>query len=240
MFPLGTRPFRYGRNNDNEETQLLALGQTIAQQDKSEDDNEATGSVKSGDNGDALLDNLEEWVFTSRTSPLPPADEDSDGSVPLDYSDDNETESVKASDNNEGNAGITDNAIIDGQGDNAIIDGQRDNAIIDGQRDNAETNEEIIVGTKKPVLAQQIIMELIENQATSNRMPSINGWDRKKEEFGEMLNGYESPTSRTIQVDVGLATLMIISAVAENTNRINLAAQQEQREIMMKQAELHR
>ena len=55
-----------------------------------------------------------------------------------------------------------------------------------------------------------------------------------------MLDGYESPTSRTVQVDVGLATLMIISAVAENTNRINIAAQQEQREIMMKQAELHR
>ncbi len=55
-----------------------------------------------------------------------------------------------------------------------------------------------------------------------------------------MLNGYESPTSRTVQVDVGLATLMIISVVAENTNGINTAAQQEQREIMMKQAELHR
>ncbi len=55
-----------------------------------------------------------------------------------------------------------------------------------------------------------------------------------------MLNGYESPTSRAVQVDVGLATLMIISAVAENTNRINIAAQQEQREIMMRQAELHR
>ncbi len=55
-----------------------------------------------------------------------------------------------------------------------------------------------------------------------------------------MLDGYESPTSRTVQVDVGLATLMIISAMAENTNRINLAAQHEQREMMMKQAELHR
>ncbi len=55
-----------------------------------------------------------------------------------------------------------------------------------------------------------------------------------------MLNGYESPTSRTVQVDVGLVTLMIISAVAENTNRINLAAQHEQREMMIKQAELYR
>ena len=55
-----------------------------------------------------------------------------------------------------------------------------------------------------------------------------------------MLDGYESPTSRTVQVDVGLATLMIISAVGENTNRISIAAQQEQRDIMMKQAELHR
>ncbi len=55
-----------------------------------------------------------------------------------------------------------------------------------------------------------------------------------------MLDGYESPTSRTVQVDVGLATLVIISAVAENTNRINLASQHEQREMMTKQAELHR
>jgi hypothetical protein len=52
-----------------------------------------------------------------------------------------------------------------------------------------------------------------------------------------MLDGYESPTSRTVQVDVGLATLMIISAVAENANKINLAAQHEQREMMMRQAQ---
>ena len=119
-------------------------------------------------------------------------------------------------------------------------------SLANSQGDKAEATEEIIVGTRKPVLTQQIIMELIENQATSTRTsststrassikdaPSIAGWDRKKEELGEMLNGYESPTSRTIQVDVGLATLMIISAVAENTNRINLAAQHEQREIMI-------
>ncbi len=55
-----------------------------------------------------------------------------------------------------------------------------------------------------------------------------------------MLEGWESPTSRTVQVDAGLATLMIISAVAENTNRLNLVAQHEQREMMVKQAELHR
>ncbi len=55
-----------------------------------------------------------------------------------------------------------------------------------------------------------------------------------------MLDGYESPTSRTVQVDVGRATLMIISVVAENANKINLAAQHEQREMMMRQAELHR
>jgi hypothetical protein len=54
-----------------------------------------------------------------------------------------------------------------------------------------------------------------------------------------MLDGYESSTSRTVQVDVGRATLMIIFAVAENTNRINLAAQHEEREMMMKQAKLH-
>ncbi len=55
-----------------------------------------------------------------------------------------------------------------------------------------------------------------------------------------MLEGWESPTSRTVQVDVGFATLMIISAVAENTNRMNLVAQNQQRKMMVKQAELHR
>ena len=42
-----------------------------------------------------------------------------------------------------------------------------------------------------------------------------------------MLDGYESPKSRTVQVDVGLATLMIISAVAEKANNLNLEAQQQ-------------
>ena len=83
-------------------------------------------------------------------------------------------------------------------------------------------------------------MELIERQANARRTPSSVGWDKKKEEYSQMLEGWESPTSRTLQVDVGLATLMIISAVAENTNKINLAAQHEQREMMIKQAELHR
>ncbi len=39
---------------------------------------------------------------------------------------------------------------------------------------------------------------------------------------------------------MGLATLMIISAVAENTNKINLATQHQAREMMIKQAEFHR
>ena len=103
MFPLGAKPIRYGPRIDDYETQLLALGNTIAQQDKFDGDNEATGSVKSNDDSNTLLDNLdEEWTFTSRTSPSPPAgSEDSETSNPVDYSPEDETESVKAFDNNE-------------------------------------------------------------------------------------------------------------------------------------------
>ena len=43
----------------------------------------------------------------------------------------------------------------------------------------------------------------------------------RKQEYSQMLDGYESPTGKTIKVDVGLATLMIISAVAENANKIS-------------------
>ena len=98
LSPHGTKPFRYAQNNDNEETQLLALGRTIAQNDKSGDEDETTGSVKSGENLEALLDNLDgEWTFTSKTSPLPPAGVDSDGgSFPVDYSSMDEEGSVEA------------------------------------------------------------------------------------------------------------------------------------------------
>jgi hypothetical protein len=155
-----------------------------------------------------------------------PPSQDSNGSQDLnhtavDYSSD-ETETVKALGDNE----------------EKLI--EEDNATVDEQSDKAEALVEISVGTRRPVLTQQVIMELIENQASSRITPSNAGWDRKKEEYSQLLEGWESPTSRTLQVDVGLATLMIISAVAENTNKINLAAQHEQREMMMKQAELHR
>ena len=119
--------------------------------------------------------------------------------------------------------------------------GFTENNCLDGEQgDKNEASHEIINEAKKPVLTQQGIMDLIEHQASSKRTASSAGWERKKEEYSQMLDGYESPTSRTVQVDVGLATLIIISAVAENTNRINLIAQHEQREAMVKQAELHR
>ncbi len=77
----------------------------------------------------------DDWVFASRASPLPPAGEDSDGSIPLDYSSDKEeTDSVKASDDNEEKVLVGDNTTVEGQG------------------DKAEALEEISVGTKKPVL----------------------------------------------------------------------------------------
>jgi hypothetical protein len=55
LFPHGTKPFRYAQNNDNEETQLIALGQTILQNDKSEGDKEANDN---NDDSSTLLDDL--------------------------------------------------------------------------------------------------------------------------------------------------------------------------------------
>ncbi len=98
MYPLGVKPFNRSRTKDDEETQLLALGQIIAQQDKSESDKIPTGAVSNSEDHDALLDNLDnDWEFTSRTSPLTPTGRDSPGSLDLDYSSDkSETGSVKA------------------------------------------------------------------------------------------------------------------------------------------------
>ncbi len=131
MFPLGTKPFRHAEK-DNEETQLLALRQTIAQPDKSEGNNGATGSVQSSDEQDTLLDNLDEWDFPSRTSPLPPAGEDSDGSNPLDYTSDNEeTNLVKDSNDNEEKVLAGDNTTDDEEvfsGNNTTNKEQRDKA----------------------------------------------------------------------------------------------------------------
>jgi hypothetical protein len=87
--------------------------------------------------------------------------------------------------------------------------------------------QEIRTLVKKPVLTQQAVMNLVEIQASSKRTASTAGWERRKEEFSQLLDGYESPKSRTVQVDVGLATLMIISAVAEKANNLNLEAQQQ-------------
>jgi hypothetical protein len=45
LSPLGVKPFIHSQTKDDEETQLLALGQIVAQQDKSESDKFTTGAV---------------------------------------------------------------------------------------------------------------------------------------------------------------------------------------------------
>ena len=74
VFPLGAKPIRYAPRIDDDETQLLALGQTIAERDKFGNDKEANGD---GDDQNDLLDDLSEWAFTDG-SPLPPAGVGSD------------------------------------------------------------------------------------------------------------------------------------------------------------------
>ena len=70
LFPLGTKPFKRGEK-DNEEARCLALGHTIAQQDKFEGDNEATGSVKSGDDPETLLAGPPHYRLQVKTAKVP-------------------------------------------------------------------------------------------------------------------------------------------------------------------------
>ncbi len=79
LFPLGVKPFIPSRDKDEEETQLLALGHFITQQDKDESDKFTTGAVMSRDDQDTLLDNWDEDWITGQESP---------GNVDLDYSSD--------------------------------------------------------------------------------------------------------------------------------------------------------
>ncbi len=86
MFPHGNKPFSYGRKNDDDETQLLALGQIISQQDQTTDNPEGdkchSGVMEDNEEHDALLDGLEEeWGSTGRSSP----GQGSNGSLNLDY-----------------------------------------------------------------------------------------------------------------------------------------------------------
>ncbi len=98
MFPLGVQPFIHSQTKDDEETQLLALGQIVAQQDKFESDKLTTGAGMNRDDQDDLLDNLDEdWMFTSRMTPPTPTSLNSRGFVETDYSPDkSEAEPEKA------------------------------------------------------------------------------------------------------------------------------------------------
>jgi len=224
LFPLGNKPFNYGRKNDSDEVQLLALGQVIAQQDKLESDKSTSVPAESCGDNDALPDNPDEdWQFPDEASPLSLQGGNDSGAEEVDYSsEESETGSDNTLDNKEDNDTDADNSFSDEQGDKTIAPQHQ------------------IIAVKKPVLTQQAVMDLVASQACSKRTLSAAGWERDKEDYSQLLDGYQSPTSRNVQVNVGLATLMIISAVAENTNRINLAAQNEQREMMIKQAEIHR
>jgi hypothetical protein len=75
-------------------TQLLSLGQTIAERDKSENDKEANGDR---DEQNGLLDDLEGWEFPE--SPSPPArSENGEETTLVDYESEeseNETGSVR-------------------------------------------------------------------------------------------------------------------------------------------------
>ncbi len=95
----------------------------------------------------------------------------------------------------------------------------------------------------RPVLTQQIVMDLITSQPLQILQPSNAvqgfGWGQKKQGDSRLLQGYERPNGRTVQVAMELATLLIVFVAVESTNRIRLMAQNEARDKMIRQAEQH-
>jgi hypothetical protein len=95
-----------------------------------------------------------------------------------------------------------------------------------------------VTPTSQPVLTKQGIMELVEKGA-GGIVPGT-AWEQRKQNYCDLLKGYESPTGNTVRASVELAALMVIAAVSENAARVSLTAQREQNEKLVKQAEEHR
>ncbi len=162
MFPHGTKPFNYRQQSDRDATELLALGQIISQQDKkegnSEGDKSYPGSTRDDEGQDDFLNDLDDLAedigFNEEVRSC--LGQDSDGSQ-VDYTSE-ESEAVGTLNDNEEEAFVEDNTAIENESD-------KNQALV-----------EISVSTRKPVLTQQIIMELVESQASSIRTPSNVGW----------------------------------------------------------------
>jgi hypothetical protein len=96
----------------------------------------------------------------------------------------------------------------------------------------------------RPVVTQQIIMDLIMNQPPAIIQPSHlkkdEGWEEKKMGHTRLLDGYESPTGGTFRATLELGSLMFAAVAAESANQISLMAQHDANEKLVKQAERHR
>ncbi len=70
LFPHGIKPFNYRQQSDRDGTELLALGQIIAQQDKKEGNTEGDksypGSTRDDEGQDDFLDDLDDLAEDMR------------------------------------------------------------------------------------------------------------------------------------------------------------------------------
>ncbi len=162
LYPLGVKLLNYSRTKDDDDTQFHALGQIIAQQDKSERNKCTTGDGKNTEEHADLFGNSDsDWGlgFNNRTtSPLSLQGGSESGSMDVDYSsEEKEQEAIKAS-CDKGEEEFTGDIILNG-----------------GQGDKNEPPLEMIIAERKPILTQQGIMDLIEHQASSKRSASSAG-----------------------------------------------------------------
>ena len=157
LFPHCTTPFRYAPKDDSEGTQFLALGELRSHQgqdeDKSDDQNK---NVAEDQDEDCLvgLDELDEDLYLG--SP--------EGGDSVDYTSEGADERVVIGDE------------IDNLEDKALggidtthgkdEDNAGDNKTEQGHGDKDEAPSEISARNKQPIVTQQVIMELVEKQAS--------------------------------------------------------------------------
>jgi hypothetical protein len=267
LLPHETRPFNYARLKEDEAPQLHALSfKEDNRDDASSVGNEEYSPSSPEDN---LADALDQMLNSSLSlSPLNGGNQNDaeDEKNMVDYDEDDDEDVFTRSEHDKiviaKIFGVNHAKGVEAH-DNTVV--EEDDKLGDEDRAQSESKENNLEGQPKEechevdahagalqlteinanspvmvklVLTQKGIMDIISSQphALMQKME----WEQKKQCYKEILSGYESPNGTSMNVAVDLTALMFVSAVSESAQMINLMAQSEASDKLMKQAEKHR